>query len=162
MRIAISTTSLVAITGAIAETVVSSQQIIATVAEWTNDHTENLALESTQGKECVFDDTLTQLQPPVANGGESGEETATTEVDAGILRCGGTNAVCVKDATSAMGGRCMVLVITNGGYSLHRGRRQLTTGTDTAEPTETPSAAPSAVPCAFPQHVHSIVESVYC
>ena len=97
MRIAISTTSLVAITGAIAETVVSSpQQIIPTVVESTYDHAENLVvLESTQGEECVFADTISELHG--------------VKVDAGILRCGGTNEICVEDATSVMGGRCVVV-----------------------------------------------------
>ena len=131
MRIAIPTTSFAAITGAIfADTVVSSQQIIAAVGS-TYDHAapENVVLESTQGKECAFDDTLTHLY--------------MTKVDAGILRCGGKNEVCAKDTSSSMGGRCVV-AIADDGYSYTEGRRQLAIASPTTrKPTATPTTRPT-------------------
>jgi hypothetical protein len=104
MRIHIPATSIAAITGAIVVDTVASQQIIvgSTYAP-ASPEKDNAFIESTQAKECAFDNnTLTQLHH-------------MSLVDAGILRCRGTNEVCVEDASSSMGGLCVVVNTNDGG-----------------------------------------------
>jgi hypothetical protein len=103
MRIHIPTTSIAAITGAIVLdiTVASQQIIVGSTYTPATPEKDNAFIEST--KECAFDNnTLTQLHH-------------MSSVDAGILRCRGTNEVCVEDASSSMGGLCVVVNTNDGG-----------------------------------------------